>query len=508
MTEDFKGKSKLLRSLTAFSLVLMMTAPPAFAGGPPYEKNLNRGLKKLHKGDNNSAITYFTKVLTMDPTVFEAYLNRALARQKLKDYEGALGDFEKAIKINPNVVECYLKRGDLYMILGKQSKAVEDYSQAKSLDPKNYEPYLKRARALKFNGNYVKASKDYEAVLEMNPRSMEAREGRADCKRYLNDYDGAIADYRYLLKKYKKRVFPLHLELGEVLKAKGEEKKAGKHFEQVIEYYTKKLDRSRKRGWDYIRRGLAYFELGEKEKALSDLENGVELLPKDAIARHKLAHVLLSSNETEKALKQLDESLKLNGNLHVALIDRSEAYIRLGKYEEAKRDLDKALSIEKDAKGYLNRALANLSIGDSLSAVSDLKQANRLSSTIVESYRDKLTRELESCKSTEDNTVKMALVLQKLALFEMASSDPDSAETTLKQSLAILESKLSANDPAVAKELLLLGMAYQKKGYFLKAEALYRSSLEKLKKGMGNEYKYALFNLEDLDSELMNNSNY
>lgn len=499
---------KLLQSLTALSLVFTMSAPPALAGGPPYEKNLNRGLKKLRRGDNSAAITYFTKVLTMDPTVFEAYLNRAMARKALKDHEGALGDFEKAIKINPNVVECYLKRGDLYMFLGKQDKAIEDYTKAKRLDPRNTESYLKRAKALKFNGNYLKASKDYEAVLKMKPKSKEARQGRAECKKNLNDYDGAIADYRYLLKKYKKRVFPLHLELGEVLKKKGEEKEAKKHFKQVIEYYAKRLERSRKRGWDYIRRGLAYYELGEKNKALSDLENGAQLLPKDAIAHYKLAHVLLAYGETEKALKQLDEALMINENLHVALIDRSDAYLKLNQFSKAKADLDKALYSEKDAKGYLNRARANLSIGDTLNAVADMKEAKRLSSTFVENFRDKMTSKLESLRGTDSDTIKMARVLNNLALIELASSDPDSAEASLKQSLSILEKRLSSSDPAVAKELLILGMAYQQKGYFLKAEALYRSSLEKLKKGMGNDFKYALFNLENLAAELMRNSKY
>ncbi len=499
--------SKLFPLLTTLFLVLALFAPPAVAGGPPWEKNLNRGIKKLEKGDNEAAITYFTKVLTMDPTVFDAYLKRAAARVSLKDYEGALGDYDQAIKINPNVVACYLERGDLYMTLGKQNKAIDDYTKAKRLDPKNIEPYLKRARALKFNGNYVSASKDYEAVLKFSPKSMEAREGSAECKRYLNDYEGAIADYRYLLKKYKKKVFPLHYELGEVLTLKGEKKEAKKHFEQIIEYYTKRLERSRKKGWDYLRRGLAYYELGEQNKALSDLENGVELLPKDAIARYKLAHVQLEVGDTKKALEQLDEALKLNENLHAALIDRSEAHIRLKNFTKAKVDLDKALATEKDAHGYLNRSLVNLALGDVVYSVNDLKQAKRLSKNIVDARKDKLTEKLENLKK-EGEQVEIAETMQKLALFDLADGDADSAEAVSKNALSIMEKELIKTDPAIAIGLLLQGRIYQEKGYLLKAEALYRSALEKLKKGMGDEYKYALFCLEDCAKVLMEASKY
>ncbi|MEZ4535618.1 MAG: hypothetical protein R3D26_11565 [Cyanobacteriota/Melainabacteria group bacterium] len=62
----------------------------ALAGGPLYEKNLNRGLKKLEKGDYQASITYFTKSAHRRPRVFDAYLNRASAREHLKDYDGAL----------------------------------------------------------------------------------------------------------------------------------------------------------------------------------------------------------------------------------------------------------------------------------------------------------------------------------------------------------------------------------------------------------------------------------
>ncbi|MEZ4545379.1 MAG: hypothetical protein R3C24_15975 [Cyanobacteriota/Melainabacteria group bacterium] len=48
----------------------------------------------------------------------------------------------------------------------------------------------------------------------------------------------------------------------------------------------------------------------EKDKALSDLENGVQLPPNDAMAHYKLAHVLLDSGETQKLLKSWMKRLK------------------------------------------------------------------------------------------------------------------------------------------------------------------------------------------------------
>ncbi|MEZ4535620.1 MAG: hypothetical protein R3D26_11575 [Cyanobacteriota/Melainabacteria group bacterium] len=44
------------------------------------------------------------------------------------------------------------------------------------------------------------------------------------------------------------------------------------------------------------------------------------MLPNDAMAHYKLAHVLLDSGDTQKALKELaDEALKVNGSPHAAL---------------------------------------------------------------------------------------------------------------------------------------------------------------------------------------------
>ena len=500
--------TKILAVATILFACSLSVGDLAYAGSSDdYEKELSRGQRQIEKKDYEAAVASFTEVLRQNPNVYEAYLLRAKARVEIKDMEGALSDYDQAIKVNPNVVESYISRGDLQSSQGNQQAAIDDYTQALRLNPKNGDAHMKRAAAYKQNGDYVKASEDYTSFLKFDPNSMEAREDRGECRMKSFDYDGALDDFNYLLKKFKTKSFSIHYNLGELYVAKGDMNAAKEHFNEVIAYCSKNLNKSKKAGWDYIRRGRAYYHLGETEKGMSDIESGAAMLGSDPVAQYELGHARLMKGDAAGAIKPLDAAIKANPRFFTAYVERGAANVSLGQYQAAKKDLDTALGNEKSTDGYLYRAMARVAYGDAVGAYNDVIEARKLNPKALEVKQKHITDELAAKEKANDKDPAVATILEQLALIDLANNNVDSAESAVKKAISIQEKSLGQSDPKIAYSLLLLGKVYLQKQQLGRAEALFRTAMIRLRTNPDGTQKYAVFSLEDCARVLIQTAN-
>jgi len=505
MVEKMKHFVFVQTVVLAFTCLLVQT-PPAFAESHDYKKQLEHGVHQLEKKDYQGAIASFTTVLRDSPNNYEAYLDRAEARKGIKDFAAALSDYDQAVKINPNVVEAYFKRGQVKEDQGDRPGAIDDYSQALSLNPKDVTAILLLAEALKRNGDYSKSAEMYNEALKLQPGSITARQECADCKVKSGNYDGAAEDYRFLLKKYK-QLFALHYDLGHVLQLKGDTQGAKEQFQQVIDYYSKTLGHAHDKGKDYIARGLSYFQLGEKDKAIHDLEQGVSLLPGDADAQAQLGQMRLEAGDTTGAIKDLNEALAKDSTLTSALLDRGAAHLAEKDYGAAKADLDTALAVRKSADGFLNRAMARLGLFDTVGAQKDARQAKSMNIQILDQRTKQLSDLIAKAGGQKSDDQNLAQYLQQLALIDLVNNHLDDAESLVKRAMAIQEKKLSASDLKNTVNLMLLGSVNLQKHSMLKAEALFRSALARLH-GNPASAKYAVFGLEECAKVLIQSGNF
>ncbi len=481
-----------------------LLSPPAWSSSSNEKERMTKALRQMEKKDYERAVASFTELLKENPGLADAFLNRAASRVELKDFEGALSDYDQALKLNPNFVETYLQRAELNVKQGDLQAAISDYTQALRLNPKDADAHAKRAVAYKLNGDYAKAIEDCTATMNLSPDSIEAMEERADCKMRAYDLDGAIGDYNTLLKKYKSKVSYLNYNLGQAYQLKGDKAAAREHFDEAIAFHSKNLKTSHKQESDFLKRGLAYTEIHETDKALSDFEEAVVLAPDDANAHYQLGHLRLTTGENQKAIEELTQALKVNPKLTSALLDRAAAYAALGEFATAQKDLDTALSGEKNAEVLLSRAFARLGLGDSSGAVADLQEAKNLSAKNIDHKKEIVAAVIASKESAND--LALAQSLEQMALLDLADN-PTAAESLIKRALEIQEKSLDKGDPKLAYSLMLLGRVQLKKGNPLRAEALFRSAQARLKNRSDGSQKYAIFNLEDCARFLIQTSN-
>src|SRR5215831_2723818 len=90
-------------------LMLVRTAVAAETSSMDAEAYNNRGIAYYKQGQNDQAISDYTKALEINPRYAEAYSSRAYAYYYLKDYGRAWDDLYKAQKLGAKIDAGFLK---------------------------------------------------------------------------------------------------------------------------------------------------------------------------------------------------------------------------------------------------------------------------------------------------------------------------------------------------------------------------------------------------------------
>ncbi|XP_075061584.1 LOW QUALITY PROTEIN: small glutamine-rich tetratricopeptide repeat-containing protein alpha [Mixophyes fleayi] len=111
------------------------------------ERLKTEGNEQMKLENFESAVSYYTTALELNPRNAVYFCNRAAAYSKLGNYAGAVRDCEEAITIDPSYSKAFGRMGLALSSLNKHSEAVGFYQRALELDPENdtYKSNLKIA---------------------------------------------------------------------------------------------------------------------------------------------------------------------------------------------------------------------------------------------------------------------------------------------------------------------------------------------------------------------------
>ena len=144
----------------------------------------------------NNPETLWSNAINIDPdNCYTGYINRGIVYQKRGQNDLALSDFSKSIIINPSNSTAYLDRGAIYSDLGKDTAALMDFDLSIKLDPNNSEVYYDKGRILAKFGKDSLAIFNYDKALELNPHHALAYMNRGVVNYNRQQVDLALIDY-------------------------------------------------------------------------------------------------------------------------------------------------------------------------------------------------------------------------------------------------------------------------------------------------------------------------
>jgi len=111
------------------------------------EDYYNRGIARFKKGENDRALSDFTKAIKMNPRFGMAYYYRGMAYHRKKEYNQVISDYTRAIEIDPQrFAVAYAERAFIYYVKKEYDKAWEDVHKAESLGQEVRPGFLKTLR--------------------------------------------------------------------------------------------------------------------------------------------------------------------------------------------------------------------------------------------------------------------------------------------------------------------------------------------------------------------------
>jgi tetratricopeptide (TPR) repeat protein len=168
-------------------------------------------------------------------------------------------------------------------------------------------------------------------------------------------YRGALADCDAVIAE-QPRLAMAHYHRGVALRLLGENRRAIDAFAETLRLAP---DNAEAR----LRRGIAWFHLGEFDLALSDFRR-LGRMPGDPRPSFWIGVVHAQRGEHDEAIRGYTEALNENGRYRLALVNRALAYMQLGSWQRAIDDLNELIQLNPaDAQAYHRRGLAQQRLG-------------------------------------------------------------------------------------------------------------------------------------------------
>ena len=95
----------------------------------------------------------------------------------------------------------------------------------------------------------------------------------------------------------------------------------------------------------YINRGIAYYELGDNQRAIADFNEALRINPNDALAYYDRGIVRVRLGEFQGAIADYSEALRINPNSAAAYQNRGVARRESGDKPGAIQDFQKAADL-------------------------------------------------------------------------------------------------------------------------------------------------------------------
>ena len=420
----------------------------AIALNPDNEYLYNdRGLCYVVLGDIDNAISDFSKAIELKSDFVEAYYNRGLAyfgggkwKRALDNEEGnkAIADFTKVIELDPEYVEAYNNRGLVYSeyihyyykpfdseIIDKYNNALADFDRVLELDPTYALAHAGKGNVYYRYGDFDNATAEFNKALESENQIIQevSLKGLAAVyysrgRNYAGDHHRIYEDLRGTL-DYEKAVEldpTLMIALGHLT---GSYVSLGE-WNKVIENCDYMLDLKKDDpAWlteahggytKYEAKGLAYYNLGQYDEAITNYNRVIELKPTVGAYRG-LGIVYSEIGASENATDAFDKALEMDTSIieegtyrsmYSKYYSRGLTYYAMQEYDKAISDFEKAIELKSDyAEAYRDLGKAYLEIGDKAKANEAFETAIRLFEEQGNSYAAEQVKELLGLMTAE-----------------------------------------------------------------------------------------------------------
>jgi len=244
--------------------------------------------------------------------------------EKVDTYQEAIHCFREAIRLKPNFFHAHHECGHIRSERGEYDLAIDDYSKAIELKRDYFPSYYGRGNAYMGIGDPDSSIADYNEAIALRPDNGDAYYNLGNAYIMKRDYDSAIANYN-----------------------------------KAIELGSDNADA-------YTNRGNAYVEKDDYDHAVADFSKAIELDENHLLAYTNRGNAYKHGGDYIRALYDYEKAIELDRDFAVIYYNRAFCWEKLGNSENAKKNLEIALSLaeeqgEQDLVSQIQQAIDALS---------------------------------------------------------------------------------------------------------------------------------------------------
>ena len=294
----------------------------------------------------------------------------AKAAEARGDIASAIANYESMLKLAPRLAPAYNNLGALYFRQGEFRKAVDVLQRGLAIDPKMSSASALLGMSLYQLADYTAARAPLEKAFVANPNDEHAARFLAHDLIKLAEWEAALAPLQQLARRNPKDQEIWYL-LGTAYMAlskqalvtmqqidpdsalahqvAGEVMESMKNYDGALVEYRKAVELEPQRRGAHYKLGNLYWTTSQWDAAAREFQAELALDPNHCASQWKLGSILLEQNlRPEQALADIDKALATCPGLTQARLDRGRANLKLGRHDEAIRDLQSAAQQDAD----------------------------------------------------------------------------------------------------------------------------------------------------------------
>lgn len=262
------------------------------------------------------------------------------------DPDKQIADYDAAVKAAPDNAEAYRARGMYHLLKKEFDKATADYTKVLEKNPDDVDVITELAESLTNEKKYDDALKLTERIIDANPKAATGYAARARIKVLQGDKEGGLEDLNKALEVQPNDVATLMMRARYY------------YTEEEFDKAKADVDQALRLRPGMVQGILMQTELaaqkGNYEEALNNMRLMASADPNNPLWKLQIAQLYSADKRPRQAIEIATELIKDDESSGSALRIRGDAYLSIGKHEEAVADLEAALKQDPKNSSVLN----------------------------------------------------------------------------------------------------------------------------------------------------------
>ena len=337
----------------------LLCAGAAMAEDAPDADTLfQSGADALNKGDDDGAIAAFSAALRLSPSFVTALVDRGFAYARKKHYADAIADFDRALALVPDNVAALDSRGRAHAAQRDFALALADYDRVLELSPNFAPAWIDRGNVLFAQKRYDEAIAGYSRLLALVPGDpVGALTARGDAYGAKLEFAKALADYDRAIALAPKDPAAL---LGRAILYNAQE-----NYAAALADIAGALALQPDQPGALTVRGVVHANQNDFRDAMRDFAQVLDKNPADPEALNGRCYARARVLQAlDGALADCNAALKESPDDAEILDSRGFVYFRMGKFDLAKADYDRAIAADPLAPTLYKRGILKNRTGE------------------------------------------------------------------------------------------------------------------------------------------------